>query len=219
MSGRDSAPETSAALPRRDLVALIALAAAFGIVPARAASGFPPGSDITGDLPPLAFAMRRSSDGRQVTEANYRGNVVVLYFGFTRCPDVCPLTMHNMAEILGRMATPAHRMRVLFVTVDPAHDTLPVLRKYLAAFGAPPEIDGLRGTPAELAALAKRYVVQYRTPTGPGSSDPVSAISHSSYVYVFGPHGRMRDLLNGIGGPGVDISAMATGFARLVRER
>ncbi len=204
-------------LPRRRLVGLLAGLALSAGLPLPAVAGFPPGSDVAGDLPPLAFTMRRSSDGKRVTEADYRGDVVVLYFGFTRCPDVCPLTMHNMAEILGRMGRNAGRMRVLFVTVDPTHDTLPRLKSYLARFGLPPEIDGLRGSSVELAALAKRYFVQYRAPTGPESPDPVSAITHTSYVYVFGPHGRVRDLLAGVGGPGIDFAAMAAGFDRLAQ--
>ena len=205
----------TALLPRRRFGTLLSAGAVSLVDPPFARAAFPPGSDISGQLPALAFSMIRSSDGKRVTEADYRGDVVVLYFGFTRCPDVCPLALHNMAEILRRMGQSAVRMRVLFVTVDPAHDTLPRLKNYLTGFGPPPEIDGLRGSSAELAALAKRYFVQYRAPTGPGSPDPVSAITHTSYVYAFGPHGRVRDLLAGVGGPGVDIAAMADGFARL----
>ena len=196
--------------------AMLGLVAASVTPLAAARAQFPPGSDVSGDLPPLRFAMRRTSDGKRVTAEDYRGDVVVLYFGFTRCPDVCPLTMQNMGRILRRMGKSAGRMRVLFVTVDLAHDTLARLKIYLAKFGPPPEIDGLRGTPAELAALAKRYFVQYQAPTGPGSPDPVSVITHSSYVYVFGPEGRVRDLISGVGAPGADVGAMAAGFDRLV---
>ncbi|MDE2583298.1 MAG: SCO family protein [Rhodospirillales bacterium] len=219
--GPEPMPETRWAtpvrLPRRGLVGLLAGLALSAGLPLPAAAGFPPGSDVAGDLPPLAFTMRRSSDGKRVTEADYRGDVVMLYFGFSRCPDVCPLTMHNMAEILRRMGKRAGKMRVLFVTVDPVHDTLPRFKSYLARFGPPPEIDGLRGSSVELAALVKRCFVQYRAPTGPDSPDPVSAITHTSYVYTFGPHGRVRDLLAGAGGPGVDFAAMATGFDRLAQ--
>ena len=145
------------------------------------------------------------------------GKVVVLYFGFTRCPDVCPLTMHNLAETLRRMGTLAPAMRVLFVTIDPVHDTLSRLKSYLAKFGPPPEIDGLRGPSAELAALARRYFVQYQVPSGPKSTDPVSTITHTSFVYVFGPHGRARDLLASAGSPGVDVAGLVEGFVRLAQ--
>ena len=207
----------SPGLRRRRLAVLLGAGAAWAAVPPLASAAFPPGSDVSGDIPPLVFSMVRSSDGRRVTEADMSGKVVVLYFGFTRCPDVCPLTMHNLAEILRRMGTLAQAMRVLFVTIDPAHDTLPRLKSYLAKFGPPPEIDGLRGSSAELGALARRYFVQYQVPTGPKSADPVSTITHTSFVYVFGPHGRVRDLLAGIGSPGLDVAGMVEGFVRLAQ--
>ncbi|MDA8051700.1 MAG: SCO family protein [Rhodospirillales bacterium] len=205
----------SALLPRRHFAVLIAAASlAF---PQLAAAGFPPGSDITGRLPDLAFDMTRSSDGKRVTAAGYRGKVVVLFFGFTRCPDVCPLTVHNMAMILQRMGPLAGEMRFLFITIDLAHDTLPRLKRFLANFGPPPEIDGLHGTPAELAALAKRYYVQYQAPSGPNSPDPVSKITHISCIYVFGPHGRVRYLVNDFAGSNLDFAAMTAGFDRLAK--
>ena len=207
----------SPALRRRRLAVLLGAGAAWAAAPRLAAAAFPPGSDVSGDIPPLVFSMVRSSDGRRVTEADMSGKVVVLYFGFIRCPDVCPLTMHNLAEILRRMGTLAPAMRVLFVTIDPVHDTLPRLKSYLAKFGPPPEIDGLRGSPAQLAALAKRYFVQYQVPSGPKSTDPVSTITHTSFVYVFGPHGRARDLLASVGSPGVDVAGMVEGFVRLAQ--
>ncbi len=205
-------------LPRRRLSVLLGAGAAALVLPPIAGAAFPPGSDITGRLPDLAFSMVRSSDGKRVTAADYRGKVAVLYFGFTRCPDVCPLTMRNMAVILHRMGPLARELRVLFVTIDLAHDTLPRLRSYLANFAAPPEIDGLRGTPAELATLAKRDYVQYQAPAGPNSPDPVSKISHTSFVYLFGPHGRSRDLLSDIADVDIDFAAVTAGFNRLAKE-
>ena len=199
-------------------VGLLLLGGTAGFVrPAAAGTTFPPGAAINGALPPLSFDMTRASDGKAVTAAAYRGTIPVLYFGFTRCPDTCPLTMFNLAKVLQRMGKPAEHMRVLFVTVDLAYDTVPRLRRFLARFGAPPEIDGLRGTPAELAGLAKRCGVAYRAPTGPDAPDPVSAITHTSLTYVFGPHGQARDLLGNMGSARVDVAAMAGGFERLVR--
>lgn len=200
-------------------VGLLFVGGTVGLVrPAAARAAFPPGSAIHGALPPLAFRMTRVSDGRDVTAADYRGAIPVLYFGFTRCSDTCPLTMFNLAVILRRMGPLADRMRVLFVTVDLAYDTVPRLRRFLAQFGAPPEIDGLRGTRAELAALVKRCGVVYRAPTGPDAPDPVSAIAHTSLTYVFGPHGRSRDLLGDMGSAKIDIGAITSGFERLARS-
>ena len=212
-----SASSRPGAFSRRSMARLLAGAAGGLLVPAAARAAFPPGSAIAGALPALSFRMTRTSDGVPVTAAAYRGTIPVLYFGFTRCPDTCPLTMFNLAVILQRMGPAAARMRVLFVTVDLAYDTVPRLRRFLARFGPPPEIDGLHGTPAELAALARRCGVAYRAPTGPDAPDPVSAITHTSLTYVFGPHGRSRDLLGDLGSARIDIAAMTDGFERLVR--
>lgn len=208
----------SALLPRRRFGVLISAGAAFVVLPRFARAAFPPGSDITGRLPVLAFSGVRSSDGKRVTAADYRGKIVVTYFGFTRCPDVCPLTMHNMAVILQRMGPLAEEMRVLFVTIDLAHDTLPRLKSFLAHFAPPPEIDGLRTSATELAMLAKRYYFEYQAPTNPNSPDPVSKIAHSSWVYVFGPHGGARDLLANIAASNINFAAITEGFDRLARE-
>jgi protein SCO1 len=216
--GRGSDAASRAGFVSRRGVGLLLVGGTVGLLrPAAGWAAFPPGSAIDGALPTLSFRMTRASDGKLVTAADYRGNIAVVYFGFTRCPDTCPLTMFNLAVILRRMGPLAARMRVLFVTVNLAYDTVPRLRRFLARFGAPPEIDGLRGTPAELAALAKRCGVAYRAPMGPDAPDPVSAITHTSLTYVFGPHGRSRDLLGDVGSPNVDIGAMTSGFEGLVR--
>ena len=88
-----------------------------------------------------------------VTAQTYRGKVVVLYFGYTNCPDICPTTLANLTDMLGRVKSPD--VQILFVTVDPARDTLPVLRDYAKAFS--PQVEGLRGTDNQLATLARAY--------------------------------------------------------------
>jgi len=207
----------SVSLTRRRFGLLLGGAAALPLAPAFAA-GFSPGIDVQGQLPNLAFTMRRSSDDKVVTAADYRSRVVVLYFGFTRCPDTCPLTMQNAARVLDQMGLLADRMRVLFVTIDPAYDTVPRLKTYLTNFGKPPEIDGLRGTPDQLAALAKRYGVAYQAPTSPDAPDPISKISHSSAVYLFDAEGRVQQILGRLGVANVDIAATATDLERFARR-
>jgi len=146
------------------------------------------GTGITGVMPPLAFALTRASDGAGVTAADYRGKAVLLYFGYTNCPDVCPLTLSNLASALAKLGAKANDVRVLFVTVDPDRDTLPVLKKYAAAFA--PEIVGLRGTKDAIAALARRYRVAFSvTPATPGHP---YTVSHSSAVFFFDPQGKAR---------------------------
>jgi hypothetical protein len=100
--------------------------------------------DMTGALPALSFTMTRASDGKTVSAADYRGKIVLLYFGYTNCPDVCPTTLLNLTTMLKSMGKQADDVRVLFVTVDPNRDTLAVLKQYTQAFA--PQVVGLRGT-------------------------------------------------------------------------
>jgi len=142
-------------------------------------------TDITGAMPALQFQMTRASDGAAVTAADYRGRVTILYFGYTNCPDVCPATLANLADMLQRLGPDAGKVRVLFVTVDPGRDTLGVLKKYVAAFA--PQVEGLRGDENALAALARRYRVAYSVTVGPPTT-----VMHSSAVFFFDPDGRAR---------------------------
>ncbi|MDE2184880.1 MAG: SCO family protein [Alphaproteobacteria bacterium] len=146
----------------------------------------PPGAtDITGTMPALSFTMTRASDGAGISANDYRGKVVVLYFGYTHCPDVCPATLANLTDLLQYLGRDADKVRVLFVTVDPNRDTLPILKQYAAAFA--PQVDGLRGSDNELAALARRYRVAYSVDPGPPYT-----VMHSSAVFFFDAGGRAR---------------------------
>jgi protein SCO1 len=142
-------------------------------------------TDVTGALPALDFSMTRVNDGRAVTAADYRGKVALLYFGYTHCPDVCPTTLSNLAEVLQKLGPRADGARVLFVTVDPDRDTPAVMKKYVGAFG--PGIDGLAGTPDQLVALTRRYRVAFSVTKGPPYD-----VMHSNTVFVFAPDGRAR---------------------------
>lgn len=164
---------------------------------------------LNGTLPDLAFRMTRVSDNQPVTARDYRGDVVIMYFGFTRCSDSCPLTTLNAARLFGLLGKDRAHTRFLFVTVDPVHDTPLRLRHYLAKFGPPPSIDGLYGTSAQLHALAERYAVYFTAPTGPDSPDPVSKIQHSDAVYLFGPQGRALALVNNLGGGHPQLEKLA----------
>lgn len=145
-------------------------------------------TDIAGIMPPLAFHMTRANDDRPVSAATYRGKLVVLYFGYTHCPDECPTTLANLASVLQRLGTRAQDVRVLFVSVDPLRDTLPLLKSYVQAFA--PEIDGLRGSDNEIAMLARRYRVIYTvTPASPGHP---YAVMHSASTFFFDRNGNAR---------------------------
>ena len=165
------------------------------------------GHDITGHMPDLAFTMQRANDGKTVSAADYRGKVTLLYFGYTNCPDVCPTTLANLSEALRRLGPKAKQVRVLFVTVDPDRDTLPVLKAYVKAFSS--ELDGLRGTKDAIAALARRYRVAYSV-TKPTADHPYE-VMHSAAVFFFDrkSHARLVTLTTD------DTAAIAADIARL----
>ncbi|MGH6875783.1 MAG: SCO family protein [Rhizomicrobium sp.] len=145
-------------------------------------------TDVTGVMPSLDFSMIRANDGAPVTAANYRGKAVLLYFGYTHCPDECPTTLANLAGTLKKLGPNADKVRVLFVTVDPERDSITILKTYVRAFA--PEIDGLRGNPNVIAALARRYRVLY-TVTADSPGHPYS-VMHSNSLFMFDRSGRAR---------------------------
>lgn len=125
-------------------------------------------------------------DGRPVDQDQMRGKPTVLFFGFTRCPEVCPTTLSTLAGALAKMGGDADRLNVVFVTLDPERDTPEDLRQYLAAFD--PRIRGLVGTSAQVARMADAYHVSYRrVPTHDGDY----TMEHSATVELFDRAGRM----------------------------
>ena len=125
-------------------------------------------------------------DGRTVTDQDFLGSFLLVAFGYTHCPDVCPTTLMTMASALHLLGADAKAMRPVFITVDPARDTPAVVGKYAAAFG--PSITGLTGTPEEIARVAKEYRVYYAEHrTGPGPND--YSMDHSSVLYLMSPDG------------------------------
>ena len=172
--------------------------------------------DVEGRFPRLAFRMERVSDNKTVTAQMYRGDVVIIYFGFTRCSDTCPLTALNAARLFSRLGADARKVRFLFVTVDLDYDKPKRLKHYLAQFGPPPYIDGLYGTPAELNAFVKRYSVYFKVPAGPNTPDPTSAIQHSGAVYLFSPKGEAIAIINNFGSGHPNLEALAKKIKKLL---
>lgn len=166
-----------------------------GVLAPRAFAAGPAYVELEGHLPSLDFRMEDVETGKTATAADFHGHPVILYFGFTRCPDTCPLTMQNAARLVSLMGAKGQGLRILFVTVDLAYDTPARLKGYMAKFGPPPLFTGLRGTPAELKAAAGRYGVFYKAPNGPDSPDPVSGIGHADATYLFAPSGKAIAIL------------------------
>lgn len=125
-------------------------------------------------------------NGKQVTDQDFRGKYMLVFFGFTFCPDICPTTLNMVSDALDRLGPKADKIAPLFITVDPKRDTPAVVKQYAAAFG--PRIVGLTGTPEQIKAVAKAYRVYYaehRTGEGPGDY----SMDHSSVMYLMGPNG------------------------------
>ena len=126
-------------------------------------------------------------DGHTVSDRDFRGKYMLVYFGYTYCPDVCPTTLNAVAEARDKLGKQADRRQPLFITIDPRRDTPAVIKQYTAAFT--PRLLGLTGTPAQIAAAAKEYHVYYAEHrTGPGPDD--YSMDHSSILYLMGPNGR-----------------------------
>ncbi len=125
--------------------------------------------------------------GHQVTDADFRGRYMLIYFGYTFCPDVCPTSLSLMAAALDKLP-PADRQRFvpIFITVDPGRDTPQVVRDYAAAFS--PDMIGLTGSEQQVAQAEKAYKV-YAARTKPSESGTYT-VDHSSIIYLMGPDGR-----------------------------
>ena len=126
-------------------------------------------------------------NGKQVTDRDFRGKYMLVYFGYTFCPDVCPTTLNEVADALDHLGKKADDLQAIFITVDPKRDTPSVVKQYAAAFT--PKLLGLTGTPEQIAAVAKEYRVYYAEHrTGPGPND--YSMDHSSILYLMGPDGK-----------------------------
>jgi protein SCO1/2 len=124
--------------------------------------------------------------GKAVTDRDFRGKYMLVYFGYTFCPDVCPTTLNAIADAMDKLGPTAAHIQPVFITVDPKRDTPAVVKQYAAAFG--PSIVGLTGTAEEIAKAAKEYRVYYAEHrTGPGPDD--YSMDHSSVLYLMSPDG------------------------------
>jgi protein SCO1/2 len=131
--------------------------------------------------------------GKPVTEADYRGRFMLIYFGFTRCADTCPVDLPAIAQALDLLGPLLDRIAPLFVSVDPVNDTPAVMAAYVANFH--PRLIGLSGSEAEIAAAARAYKVHRRKLTQAHHGQGEYTIDHGSLTYLMGPDGRFLTLL------------------------
>ena len=126
--------------------------------------------------------------GKPRTLTDFQGKVVVVFFGFTQCPDVCPTTLVEMKAVKEKLGKDGERVQVLFVTVDPERDTAELLAKYVPAFD--PTFIGLYGDAEATARTAKEFKVFYKKV--PGSSPTNYSVDHTAALYIYDPSGRLR---------------------------
>ena len=143
--------------------------------------------DITGADYARDFSLA-DADGKVRTLADFKGKAVVLFFGYAQCPDVCPTTMSEMAQVKQQLGADGDKLQVVFVTVDPARDTPEVMKAYMGAFD--PSFVALIPTPDQLAAVAKDFKVYFKKVDG---KTPTSySMDHSAASFVYDPQGRLR---------------------------
>ncbi len=153
-------------------------------------------SDVTGASFGRDFALTDPA-GKPRSLADYRGKAVVIFFGYTQCPDVCPTTLAALADAMKQLGPEAARVQVLFVTVDPERDTPELLAQYVPAFD--PRFVGLRGDAAATERVAKEFKVIYQKQ--PGSTPETYTVDHSTGTYIFDPQGRLRLYVSHGAGP------------------
>lgn len=166
--------------------------------------------DITGFRPGLSFNLTDVNHDKIVQAESFHGQLVVLNFGFTHCPDVCPMSLHQMQSALSKLGDKAKQVQILFVSVDPKRDSVEVLKRYTENFG--PQTIGLRGEETAVTKLTQMYKVSYGAdkPEADGDYD----VYHSSGMYVFDRKGVARLLVR----PDDSAEAIASDLMRLLAE-
>jgi protein SCO1/2 len=165
----------------------LALAGCDGAAPGAAAGATSTALDLRGATYAQDFALP-DTEGRVRTLADFRGKVVLVFFGYTQCPDVCPTTMAELVEARRALGAEGARVQGIFVTVDPERDTAELLRAYTENFQA--GIVGLRGTPEQVRETARAFKVYYNKV--PGRTETSYTIDHTAGSYVYDTQGRLR---------------------------
>lgn len=139
-------------------------------------------------------------EGKTVTDRSFPGKWLLVYFGYTNCPDVCPTVLNEVGVALRELGPLASKVQPIFITIDPARDKAPMLKKYMSAFD--PRIVGLRGNGEETEAAAKAFHVYYR-PVALGNAQ--YTMDHSGFLYLIDPKGKFDQLITG-NVPGHDMA-------------
>lgn len=168
------------------------------------------GIDITGAQYARSLSLS-DADGQTRNLTEFKGKLVVVFFGYTQCPDVCPTTMAELAAVKKAMGADGTKVQGIFVTVDPERDTPALLKAYVANFG--PDLIGLRGTPEATLAVAKEFKVFYAKQ--PGKTESSYTVDHTAGSYVFDTQGRVRLFTR----YGTGAQALQEDLTRLLAEK
>jgi protein SCO1/2 len=155
-------------------------------------------TDVTGSSFGRELALTDHT-GKPRTLADFRGKAIVVFFGYTQCPDVCPTTLAALADAMRGLGADADRVQVLFVTVDPERDTEELLSRYVPAFD--PRFLGLRGDAEATARVAKEFKIVYQKQ--PGRTPGSYTVDHSAGTFIFDAQGRLRLYVGHSQGPEV----------------
>jgi protein SCO1 len=202
---------TARRLQRAALPGVLALSMALGLLAGCTHKEVPWHlTNVTGHLPDLDFSLI-GDDGKPVTGEAFKGDTALVYFGYTHCPDVCPETMARLMQVLAKLGPDAQKVRILFITVDPARDTPQALHDYVGAFDAEHAV-GLTGNDRQIETLARKYRVAYQME----KRDPNGSyeVTHSSAVYVFDAQGHARLLATDHDSPDV----VAADLRRIIED-
>jgi len=170
---------------------LLSLAAGLALAVAGAAHAEAPLHPVRGFLPDLKFTLE-GAGGKTVTQDDFKGKTVLMFFGYASCPDICPTTMAQLSQVMQELGDDAAKVRILFVSVDPHRDTPAILQAYVNAFDS--NAIGLTGTEKQVADVARRYRVAYQIEKPKGTDPENYEVAHSRGVYIFDAAGRARYL-------------------------
>lgn len=183
-------PSTAILIVRRSLLGALLLGSGLFIAGCSEKSTEWSIYDVKGHLPDLKFSLQGAGN-KTVTEKDFAGKTVLMFFGYASCPDICPTTMAQLTDVLGRLGEDAGDVRIIFVSVDPHRDTPDVLQAYVDAFNK--NAIGLTGTERQVADLAKRYRVAYQIEKPKNAETPdVYDVTHSRGVFFFDNKGKAR---------------------------
>ena len=162
----------------------------------------------------VARYLLRDANGRAVTEGDFKGRFQLVTFGYTFCPDICPTTLVEMADVLKRLGTEAPRLQAIFVSVDPERDTPQILKDYAGHFDA--RIIALTGAPDLVRSAAERFKVRYEKVREPGAPADQYSVDHSAGMYLLGPDGGFLHKF-AYGTPSAEVAERIGAYLQAVR--